>query len=85
MTAVVSETSRVIESITAVLSEMTPIRALNSGFGCFDAILQDDLLRGIACGIKCLPVPVGGLRYNVKLKNKFSLQHYADSVILVEE
>jgi hypothetical protein len=48
MTAVPSETTRVIKSMTAVLPETTTIRALNSGFGCFDAILRDDLLRGIA-------------------------------------
>ena len=39
MTAVPSETTRVIQSMTAVLSKKTPIRALNSSFGCFDAIL----------------------------------------------
>jgi hypothetical protein len=40
MTAVLSETTRVIKSMTAVPSEMTPIRALNSSFACCDAILR---------------------------------------------
>ncbi|MCX6960924.1 MAG: hypothetical protein NTZ08_00490, partial [Verrucomicrobia bacterium] len=40
MTAVLSETTRVIKSMTAVLSETTPIRSLNSSFGCFDASLR---------------------------------------------
>jgi hypothetical protein len=40
MTAVLPETTRVIKSMTAVPSKTTPIRALNSSFGCFDAILR---------------------------------------------
>jgi len=76
ITAALSETTRVMKSITAVLLEMTTTRALNSSFGSFDVTLRDDLLRGIACGIKChrgecLPEQVGGRRYNVKLKTNF--------------